>query len=136
MIWVGLIPPVENRLTGSLYRSTPHSALWYQGPGNFLKTGKSTVVQVNDRGPFVPGRIIDISRAAAAEIGLQRYGVGKLRSRSCRSAEQACLPVPLENKKGFPLLREPFLWNICLEGKQLDPSGNVKFDSGNILRLF
>jgi rare lipoprotein A len=44
----------------------------------FLKTGKSTVVQVNDRGPFVPGRIIDISRAAAAEIGLQRYGVGKV----------------------------------------------------------
>lgn len=44
----------------------------------FLKTGKSTIVRVNDRGPFVAGRILDISRAAAAEIGLQRYGVGKV----------------------------------------------------------
>ncbi|HHW74360.1 MAG TPA: septal ring lytic transglycosylase RlpA family protein [Firmicutes bacterium] len=44
----------------------------------FLKTGKSTVVRINDRGPFSGSRIIDISRAAAREIGLQSYGVGKV----------------------------------------------------------
>lgn len=33
-------------------------------------TGKSTVVRVNDRGPFVGNRIIDLSKAAASEIGM------------------------------------------------------------------
>lgn len=45
----------------------------------FLKTGKSVVVRINDRGPFVAGRLIDISRAAAVEIGLQPYGVGTVK---------------------------------------------------------
>lgn len=43
-----------------------------------LKTGKSTVVRINDRGPFAHSRIIDISCAAAEEIGLKSCGVGKV----------------------------------------------------------
>ncbi|MGD2020488.1 MAG: RlpA-like double-psi beta-barrel domain-containing protein, partial [Thiohalocapsa sp.] len=39
------------------------------------RTGKSVVVRVNDRGPFVKGRIIDLSRRAAAELGIIRRGV-------------------------------------------------------------
>jgi rare lipoprotein A len=46
-----------------------------------LENGKSTVVRINDRGPFVPGRIIDLSRAAAAAIGLTGKGVAKVRIR-------------------------------------------------------
>lgn len=42
----------------------------------FLQTGKSVVVRINDRGPYVSGRIIDLSRAAAQEIGLLQYGIG------------------------------------------------------------
>ena len=33
------------------------------------KTGKSVVVRINDRGPFVPGRIIDVTPAAARALG-------------------------------------------------------------------
>jgi rare lipoprotein A len=44
-----------------------------------LETGESTVVRINDRGPFVPGRIIDLSRAAAAAIGLAGKGVARVR---------------------------------------------------------
>lgn len=40
------------------------------------RTGKSVVVRINDRGPFTPGRTIDLSRAAAAEIGLVKRGHG------------------------------------------------------------
>ncbi len=40
-----------------------------------LKTGESTLVRINDRGPFVEGRIIDLSRAAAAAIGMVGDGV-------------------------------------------------------------
>jgi len=35
-----------------------------------LRTGKSVTVEVNDRGPFVRGRIIDLSKRAADEIGI------------------------------------------------------------------
>lgn len=38
-------------------------------------TGQDVVVRINDRGPFTQGRVIDLSRAAAQQIGLIRYGV-------------------------------------------------------------
>ena len=41
-------------------------------------TGKSIEVKINDRGPFAKGRIIDLSKAAAAKLGPQAAGVGKV----------------------------------------------------------
>jgi len=43
-----------------------------------LENGKETVVRVNDRGPFVSGRIIDLSFKAAQELGLADKGVAKV----------------------------------------------------------
>lgn len=43
------------------------------------RTGKAVVVRVNDRGPFIKGRVIDLSRAAAKEIGLVKKGVTKVK---------------------------------------------------------
>ena len=43
-----------------------------------LENGKTTVVRINDRGPFVEGRIIDLSYAAAKEIGIIERGVTKV----------------------------------------------------------
>ncbi|NNE49195.1 MAG: septal ring lytic transglycosylase RlpA family protein [Altererythrobacter sp.] len=43
------------------------------------RNGRSVVVRINDRGPFVRGRTIDLSRAAAEEIGLVKTGVGEVR---------------------------------------------------------
>jgi peptidoglycan lytic transglycosylase len=40
-----------------------------------LKNGKSIVVKINDRGPFVAGRIIDLSKEAARQIGMIQDGV-------------------------------------------------------------
>lgn len=45
----------------------------------YLATGKSVVVEINDRGPFVKGRIIDLSAAAAKAIGLYADGIGKVK---------------------------------------------------------
>ena len=36
--------------------------------------GKSQIVRINDRGPFIKGRIIDVSKAAAANLGIIRRG--------------------------------------------------------------
>lgn len=41
-------------------------------------SGRSVVVRINDRGPYARGRVIDLSRAAASEIGLIAKGVGKV----------------------------------------------------------
>lgn len=40
-----------------------------------VENGKSVVVKINDRGPFVKGRIIDLSRSAFSSIGDTRAGV-------------------------------------------------------------
>jgi rare lipoprotein A len=37
--------------------------------------GKSVVVTINDRGPYIKGRIIDLSRAAAVQVGMTKSGV-------------------------------------------------------------
>jgi rare lipoprotein A len=52
-----------------------------------LENGRSIKVRVNDRGPFAPGRIIDLSRAAADELGFSRKGVAKVRVRFLGPAE-------------------------------------------------
>ena len=44
-----------------------------------LKNGKSVVVRINDRGPFVSGRIIDCSYAAGKAIGLDKSGIAPVK---------------------------------------------------------
>lgn len=46
-----------------------------------LENGKKLTVRVNDRGPFVGGRVIDLSRAAAQELGYERQGTTRVRVR-------------------------------------------------------
>jgi rare lipoprotein A len=42
-------------------------------------TGKSIVVRINDRGPFITGRIIDLSRRAARDLGMIEKGLVKVK---------------------------------------------------------
>ena len=44
-----------------------------------LTNGRSVVVRINDRGPFIGGRIIDLSKAAAESIGMIDAGTAKVR---------------------------------------------------------
>lgn len=44
-----------------------------------LKNGKTVVVRINDRGPFVGGRIIDLTKAAAGKLGFVSAGTAKVR---------------------------------------------------------
>ena len=44
-----------------------------------LENGKSLVVRLNDRGPFVAGRIIDLSREAARRLGFLKTGIARVR---------------------------------------------------------
>ena len=42
------------------------------------KTRRSVVVRINDRGPFIRGRIIDVSRGAAQQLGMVGRGVAQV----------------------------------------------------------
>ena len=44
-----------------------------------LRSGRSVVVQITDRGPFIPGRGIDLSYAAALKLGMVRRGIAQVR---------------------------------------------------------
>jgi peptidoglycan lytic transglycosylase len=44
-----------------------------------LRNGRSVVVRINDRGPFVAGRIIDLTKAAAGKLGFINSGVTSVR---------------------------------------------------------
>lgn len=44
-----------------------------------LRSGRSVEVRINDRGPHIAGREIDLSRAAAEAIGIRSRGTGKVR---------------------------------------------------------
>ena len=44
-----------------------------------VNSGRSVVVRVNDRGPFIRGRVVDVSYAAARELNLLHAGVAKVK---------------------------------------------------------
>ena len=47
------------------------------------KNGESLIVRVNDRGPYIKGRVLDLSRQAAVRLGLEEQGVGEVTIRRC-----------------------------------------------------
>ncbi len=49
-----------------------------------LRNGRVVTVRINDRGPFVKGRIIDLSYAAARELGMVRSGLAQVEIRRLR----------------------------------------------------
>jgi peptidoglycan lytic transglycosylase len=44
-----------------------------------LKNGKTVEVEINDRGPYVRGRILDLSKAAAEQLGMKNAGITRVR---------------------------------------------------------
>ena len=95
--WYG--PPYHNRpaANGEIYDMNAPTAAHRTLPlGSIvrvtnLSTGQRTLVRINDRGPFIEGRIIDLSLAAASEIGVRRAGIAKVRVEVMRA------PAPLDS---------------------------------------
>jgi rare lipoprotein A len=44
-----------------------------------VATGRSVTVRVNDRGPFIPGRIVDVSYSAATTLGIVEGGIARVK---------------------------------------------------------
>jgi len=43
------------------------------------KNGRSVIVRINDRGPYIEGRDLDLSKGAAIELGMLRKGIARLK---------------------------------------------------------
>ncbi len=98
--WYGGNDGFEGKPTasGEIYDSSRLTAAHRQLPlGTVLDVtnvdnARTVRVRINDRGPFVKGRIIDLSRAAAQEIGIVGTGTGTVRlALVARSAETEAL---------------------------------------------
>ena len=72
-----------------------------------LANGRRVVLRVNDRGPFVDGRIIDLSRGAADALDLRRAGVGEVRVRYLGRAPRLGGGTILQRAEARPLTPEP-----------------------------
>lgn len=87
-----------------------------------LVNGKEVLVRVNDRGPFVPGRVIDLSQAAAEAIGMIDLGIkqvaltlirpegGRCAGRAVAATDGAAPPVaesvaPVQSRPAAPVKR-------------------------------
>jgi rare lipoprotein A len=71
-----------------------------------LDNGRQLVVRVNDRGPFVEGRIIDLSLRAAQLLGVDRTGLAEVRVRRVfPEGDWALATPPLQQRGGAPRSR-------------------------------
>jgi len=83
--WYG--PPYNNRrgANGKIYDQNDVSAAHRTLPlGSLIRVtdlanGRSAMMRVTDRGPFVPGRILDLSLGAAKALGMWRAGTARVR---------------------------------------------------------
>lgn len=55
-----------------------HKSLPFGTKIRFTHNGRSVTVPVQDRGPYIKGRVFDLSRAAAAELGIIGSGVARV----------------------------------------------------------
>jgi rare lipoprotein A len=91
--WIG-----RKTANGEIYRATDVTAAHKTLPFNTmvrvtnLKNGKSVIVRINNRGPYIKGRIIDLSLVAAQKIEMTQAGVVPVKVEVLRRIE--LLPKP------------------------------------------
>lgn len=89
--------------TGEIFRKNGYSAASLDMPWGTIvevtnvSNGKTTQVRINDCGPHTKGRIIDLSRAAAEDIGIIKSGEAKVRLRVLKASNSG----PTCNRKAW-----------------------------------
>lgn len=91
--WIG-----RKTANGEIYRATDVTAAHKTLPFNTmvrvinLKNGKSVIVRINNRGPYIKGRILDLSLVAAQQVEMTKAGVVPVRAEILRKIEVAPKP--------------------------------------------
>jgi len=126
--WYG--PGFHGKYTanGEVYDQTDHTAAHrtLQMPSVLrvtnLENGQSTVVRVNDRGPFARSRVLDVSRAAAQELGMIGNGTARVRIEQLEAESLAMKQIALNG--GGPDEQRTTL-NQYLAGKRPPPAATA-----------
>ena len=83
--WYGPIHHGKKTASGERFNMNDFTASHRTLPlGTFVRVtninnGLNVIVKINDRGPFIKGRIIDLSKEAAKNIGIYKKGIGKVK---------------------------------------------------------
>ncbi len=92
-----------------------------------LKTGHSALVRITDRGPFIPGRVLDLSLAAARKLDVWQPGVAE---------------VKVELMLSGTSLDSPGKWAVQIGGFPHEPEANKvadhltrRYRTANVLRF-
>ncbi len=89
----------QNKLTAA----HPALPLGTEAKVTNLKTGKEVKVEINDRGPYVKGRDLDLSKAAAKKIGMEKEGIAPVKIEAKvppKNEDRAMKPNEKKEKKG------------------------------------
>ncbi|PIB92181.1 septal ring lytic transglycosylase RlpA family protein [Caulobacter sp. FWC2] len=98
-----------------------------------LDNGKKMIVRVNDRGPFVGDRVIDLSKAAAQQLGYYRQGVARVRVKYVGPAPKNAFdgprqyavtqtaPPPPPRERSFDDIQEPTQRVQVIPSREPDP---------------
>jgi rare lipoprotein A len=117
-----------------------------------LDNGRSTVVRVNDRGPFISGRIIDLSYAAAKKLGVDGPGTANVEIRVLSEGESKpstvvrSIPLDTDLEQDVPLFIQMGSFSSQLNANNLVQSllafnetaariSNVQTEAGLLYRV-
>ena len=96
----------KNAMTAA-HKTLPLNSMLYV---TNLENGKSLMVRLNDRGPFVGNRIIDLSEAAAEALGTKGQGLGKVRVQYAGPADpmaaKGSVPAPQPQYDSVPQIAQ------------------------------
>ncbi|SEJ79128.1 rare lipoprotein A [Sphingomonas sp. OV641] len=87
-----------------------------------LETGRTILVRINDRGPFARGRILDLSRGAAEQLGIRRTGVAAVRVRRVDPPEKERARL----RKGRQVAERPRLSDAALASLRAQLAAGVR----------
>jgi len=62
-----------------------------------VKSGRSRLVRINDRGPYIEGREIDVSYEVARSLGFDQNGIARLRIELLEVPKRRWTPPPAKN---------------------------------------
>jgi rare lipoprotein A len=68
-----------------------------------LRNRRSLVLRVNDRGPFIPGRLLDVSRAAARMLGFAASGKARVKIQVLPSSKPTGHPIACPGARAYAL---------------------------------
>jgi len=91
-----------------------------------LENGRSILVRINDRGPFVNGRIVDLSRRAAQLLGFEQAGTAKVRVEvEADQSRQLALSLPHDSKEIEPAPAVVAAPRAAVVAQALPPPGQL-----------